>query len=90
MEQIPSETFENSCIFHGISGCGLTRSQRAITCNTYLCSSLQSLLHEKHEPSATFLMAATNFRDRDKSEPKVYRILHLSKESETIISSNDS
>ncbi len=85
MAKIPNATFQDSCIFHGHAGCGLTREQRSITCNTYLCSSLQDLQNSTYERNSTFVMAATNFRDRSESEPKVYRIVLVDEKSESII-----
>jgi hypothetical protein len=84
MSKVPSETFQDSCIFHGIEGCGLNHEQRAVTCNTYLCSSLQELSNSMDD-SSEFLMAATNFRDVKDPELKIYRIKHVHERSETAI-----
>ncbi len=88
MARIPAETFQDSCIFHGLAGCGLAREQRAITCNTYLCTSLQDLRNSMDASTSGFLMAATNFRDVDNSELEVYRIKFVDESSESSILSN--
>ncbi len=85
MARIPEETFQNSCIFHGLEGCGLAREQRAITCNTYLCTSLQDLRNSMDGSASGFLMAATNFRDVNDSELEVYRIKFVDDSSDSNI-----
>ncbi len=72
---IPDQTFADSCIFHGRQGCVLTRQQRTVTCNTYLCTSLQQLRDSIEAGETDFLMATTNIRDED--QPKVYRIAQV-------------
>jgi len=72
--KIPTETFQDSCIFHGLHGCGLTKKQRSITCNTYLCSSLQTLRKLVDDNSSSFYLAATNLRDDRNDNLAVYRI----------------
>ena len=74
MDRIPEESFENSCIFHRIDGCSLSREQRSGICNRYLCPSLLSLRDGVRADSSRFLFAATNLRDLDDPEPKVFRI----------------
>ncbi len=74
MAKIPDESFENSCIFHGIHGCNLAREQRSIICNRYLCGSLELLKEHVDEGASKFILAATNLRDEDDPELKVLRI----------------
>jgi len=74
MDRIPVETFVDSCIFHGIKGCGLSREQRSISCNVYECSSLRDLRDGIDENPSAFLLASTNFREVNGSEQKVYRM----------------
>ena len=85
MDQIPGETFKNSCIFHGIKGCGLSRQQRSITCNTYQCSSLRDLRDGIDENPSAFLLASTNFREAKDSELEVYRISLATDTSEEVL-----
>ncbi|MCA9132481.1 MAG: hypothetical protein KDA45_04985 [Planctomycetales bacterium] len=72
MRHIPDRTCFDSCIFHGKSGCGLPRDYRAITCNTYLCTSLKALRGLVEENVSRLLLAATNLRDD--AAPEVYQI----------------
>ncbi len=74
MHLVPSETVEDSCVFHGRTGCVLKRTQRTVTCNNYMCSSLQRLRDDAAEGQSHYLLAATNLRDED--EIHVYRINH--------------
>ncbi len=83
--KIPSETFLDSCIFHGLQGCGLTKQQRAITCNRYLCRSLQTLRKLVDENESNFLLAATNLRDDRNENLAVYRIKLARDDSEHML-----
>jgi len=74
MDQIPTELFRDSCIFHGLKGCGLARENRSKTCNTYLCSSLCDLRDGINENASAFLLASTNLWEIEESELKVYRV----------------
>jgi len=87
MARIPEESFEYSCIFHGLNGCSLTREQRSVTCNNYLCSSLELLRNHVWENTSKFLMAATNLRDDDIPELKVYRIKIVQDDHERMLES---
>ncbi len=84
LQYIPEETYENSCVYHGIHGCGLPREMRAITCNTYLCYSLQLLRNSVEDGESHFLLAASNMRDAEDTSPEVYRI-QVAKDHETVI-----
>ena len=37
LARVGHETFEGSCIFHGPTGCTLSREMRSDTCNGYFC-----------------------------------------------------
>ena len=87
MARIPEESFEYSCIFHGLKGCSLTREQRSDTCNNYLCSSLELLRNHVFENKSEFLLAATNLREEEESELKVYRIKIVENDQERILES---
>ena len=87
MARIPEESFEKSCIFHGQNGCSLTRVQRSDTCNNYLCSSLELLRNHVWENTSNFLLAATNLRDEDDPERKVYRIKIVGDDHERMLES---
>ena len=67
---------------------GFSPSLGAITCNTYLCTSLQDLRNSMDGSTSGFLMAATNFREVDNSELEVYRIKFVDESSESSILSN--
>lgn len=84
MQQIPDETYNNSCIYHGIHGCGLPREMRALTCNAYLCYSLQLLRNSVEKGESNFLLAASNLRDAEDTSPEVYRI-QVANDQETAI-----
>ncbi|WP_419194505.1 hypothetical protein [Novipirellula herctigrandis] len=74
MAKIPHETFTDSCIFHGFHGCGLSREQRATTCNVFLCTGLQILKDLVDRDASEMVLAATNIRCGDDLPPKVFRI----------------
>ncbi|WP_197356820.1 hypothetical protein [Aureliella helgolandensis] len=84
MQKIPEETYENSCVYHGIHGCELPREMRAITCNTYLCCSLQLLRNSVDKGESHFLLAASNVCDAEDASPEVYRI-RAANDQETIL-----
>lgn len=75
MSRIPDETVVDSCIFHGRDGCVLNREQRTITCNTYMCSSLQCLRDDVNDGKSNFMLVASNLRNED--EIKVHRMNYL-------------
>lgn len=43
VDRIPAQTFRDSCVYHGATGCALPRSMRASICNTYHCDGLRDL-----------------------------------------------
>lgn len=83
--KIPTETFLDSCIFHGLHGCGLSKQQRSVTCNRYLCSSLQTLRKLVDDNASNFLLAATNLRDDRNKNLAVYRIKLARDDSEHML-----
>ncbi len=87
MARILEESFEHSCIFHGHHGCSLTREQRSVTCNNYLCSSLELLRNHVWENTSNFLLAATNLLDEEDPERKVYRIKIVGDDHERMLES---
>lgn len=84
MQLIPEATYVNSCVYHGILGCGLPREMRSITCNSYCCSSLQSLRNCVENGESSFLLAASNLRDAEDTPLEVYRIKFVN-EQETVM-----
>ncbi len=87
MARIPDESFENSCIFHGIQGCNLAREQRSIICNRYLCGSLELLREHVNQGASKFILAATNLRDEDDPKLMVLRIKIADDHDERILQS---
>ena len=85
VDHIPFETFQDSCIFHGPTGCGLNRELRSLTCNTYLCVSLNELREGIDENVSNFLLAATNFRDVNDPKLKVLRLTYTNDDAERIL-----
>jgi hypothetical protein len=43
VECLPSQTFAESCVYHGERGCGLPSEMRAATCNDFYCEELHHL-----------------------------------------------
>ena len=41
LERIGEQTYQGSCVFHGVTGCCLPRQMRSKTCNHYLCKGLR-------------------------------------------------
>ncbi len=87
MARVPDESFDYSCVFHGRNGCTLTREQRSITCNNYLCSSLVELRNEVDENNSEFLLAATNLRDEDNPELAIFRMRMVDDHDERVLES---
>lgn len=88
MDRIPGESFEGSCIFHGINGCSLAREQRTGICNRYLCPSLIVLRRDcVGERSSKYVLAATNLIDVEDPELKVFRIKIADELEETMLES---
>jgi hypothetical protein len=44
ISQVPHESIEGSCLFHGKKGCTLNRRLRSDICNDYYCSGLYEFL----------------------------------------------
>jgi hypothetical protein len=55
VDRLPEESFEGSCVFHGPTGCTLSRDMRSDTCNLHFCAgqhSLQAALAQGAPPRA--------------------------------------
>jgi hypothetical protein len=55
--RVPVEAYQDSCIFHGRSGCTLDRSMRADVCNTYFCRGLGDFVRSHARPEPTIVIA---------------------------------
>jgi hypothetical protein len=64
LKHMPSESVEDSCVFHGAAGCTLPRTMRADICNDYHCDGLQRLesLHGR-SPAQRILIVASSEKD---------------------------
>lgn len=69
LARIPQSSYEDSCVYHSDSGCGLSEEMRSDTCNRYFCRSLlhsSVLAKESQEQSdpvlATFVVSAKEHR----------------------------
>jgi hypothetical protein len=53
ISQLPEYSVESSCVFHGVRGCVLPRTQRSNICNEFHCYELQDALDQDsaHPPS---------------------------------------
>jgi len=40
MRRVSNQSYQNSCIYHGTNGCGLTAEMRSDTCNLFFCEGL--------------------------------------------------
>lgn len=58
MERVGGETYQGSCVFHGVTGCRLPREMRSKTCNDYLCKGLRDSQVEKPEEGVILIAAA--------------------------------
>lgn len=59
LSKLAEINYENSCVFHGVTGCGLPRNLRSRTCNHFSCRDLDRvLLERKANPAATTVIAA--------------------------------
>ena len=43
LDYLPTDSYEDGCVFQGRKGCTLPRDMRSITCNTFLCPSLRNI-----------------------------------------------
>jgi len=61
MSRIPETSAENSCVYHGASGCTLPRQMRAAICNVYHCGGLDRMQAPLADPgiSTILIVAAT-------------------------------
>jgi hypothetical protein len=62
MRRIPEMSIEDSCVFHGASGCTLAREMRASICNTFHCEGLHGIERAAAEPGvrAILIVAASD------------------------------
>ncbi len=74
LAKIPLVTVEGSCIYHGETGCGLSREMRSVTCNSFLCFPVQHLRDQSQKGKTEFILATSNIRDSFESPPKVFEI----------------
>lgn len=60
LSKVPEQTVDDSCVYHGVKGCGLSREMRSATCNRFFCSGLKALKREiaEHGEKATLLVCA--------------------------------
>lgn len=72
LDRVPAVSFQNSCIFHGKSGCTLERSLRSELCSRYYCNGLDSLRHRQHLPERVVVVSEEEGARR-KSEILVLR-----------------
>jgi hypothetical protein len=50
LSRIPEQSYRDSCVFHGSSGCTLGREMRADKCNDFFCSGVRDLPADCGEP----------------------------------------
>jgi len=43
MSYLPRKTYQGSCVYHGVKGCGLPREMRASLCNDFQCNGLKKM-----------------------------------------------
>ena len=43
MSYLPRKTYQESCVYHGATGCGLPREMRASLCNDFQCNGLKKM-----------------------------------------------
>ena len=57
LARVPDRSFEDSCVYHGPTGCGLPREMRSETCNRFYCPGLQQLRDDLWQgaPARAFL-----------------------------------
>jgi hypothetical protein len=63
MRQLPRRSFENSCVFHGKTGCALPQQMRSAVCKNYYCGGLKEFRQDPLAPETTrVLIVASNGR----------------------------
>lgn len=63
MHELPRRSFQNSCVFHGETGCALPSRMRSTVCKNYYCGGLKEFRQAPRAPEATrVLIAASNGR----------------------------
>lgn len=59
LQHLPAHSVQDSCVYHGASGCELPRTWRADLCNRYRCIGLNELL-ARPAPQRPVLIAAVD------------------------------
>jgi hypothetical protein len=54
---VPTESYKDSCIFHGPRGCTLSRSMRSDVCNSYFCHGLEDYIHGDDKTTPVLVIA---------------------------------
>jgi hypothetical protein len=63
MRQLPHRSFENSCVFHGKTGCALPQEMRSAVCKNYYCGGLKEFRQAARIQEMTrVLIVASNGR----------------------------
>jgi hypothetical protein len=57
VERVPDVSYQDSCIFHGSSGCTLDRSMRSDVCNSYFCHGLHSFISSVEAAGPTVVIS---------------------------------
>jgi len=47
LDRLSNNTYEDSCAYHGLHGCGLSAEMRSDTCNHFFCEGLKDLLRSE-------------------------------------------
>jgi hypothetical protein len=56
-ERVPDVGYTNSCLFHGESGCTLSRSLRSDVCNSYFCRGLEEYVSGADGAASVIIIA---------------------------------
>src|SRR5438093_1598470 len=63
MAQLPRRSFQNSCVFHGETGCALPQEMRSDVCKKYYCGGLKEFRQAPLAPEVTrVIIVASNGR----------------------------
>lgn len=75
LDHVPTQSIDQSCIYHTDTGCQLPRSMRSATCNRHYCSELRGVRQQWREaPSEDrrVLVASTNIEDSLSDIPRIW------------------
>lgn len=64
VNSVASVGYENSCLFHGASGCTLAKPLRAELCNSYYCTGLWDFLKRRPLPDNVAIVATKGAIER--------------------------